>query len=326
MPKAYDETKLKRAQQASLKILLAVDAVCRANGIAYLLDAGTLIGAVRHQGFIPWDDDIDIAMTRDNFDRFVKAVRGAKRKNPEDGSLRSASLKRTSGSFAETAAPAKPDAVLSDTALSDTALPDTMELILPDEYRGGRAFYDFTPRIIYKPSQRHADSKETRYYEGKLNHLWVDIFILDAIPDNAFLDAGVRFLQKCIYGFSMPRRFHLDLRKYNAADRLRVRALSLAGRLFRMPELFRLQDRLSRAFDRKKTKRLYYSNYQPDFLYVTVDRDWCVHTAELPFEGHMLMVPAGYDAVLREVYGDYMKLPPEASRVPSHSDELDVFE
>ena len=66
-------------------------------------------------------------------------------------------------------------------------LPENMELILPDEYRNGRAFYDFTPRIIYKNSRRHGDSREMDYYEGKLNHLWVDIFILDNIPDSPSL-------------------------------------------------------------------------------------------------------------------------------------------
>ena len=282
----YDEKKLRQAQAASLDILLEVDRICRAHGIAYLMDAGTLIGAVRHQGFIPWDDDIDIAMTRENFDRFVNVLRGRRDR-----------------------------------------LPDTMELVLPDEYRGGRAFYDFTPRILYKPSQRHADSRETKYYEGKLNHLWVDIFILDAIPDNPLLDRLIRFLQKCIYGCSMPRRFALDLSKYSSADRARVRVLAGVGRLFRMPELFALQDKLSRCFNgrRHPTKRLYYSNYQPDYLQVTVNRSWSEQTVELSFEGHSLMAPAGYDAVLREIYGDYMKLPPEAERVPSHSDELEVF-
>ena len=53
----------------------------------------------------------------------------------------------------------------------------------PDSYRGGRAFYDFTPRIIYKNSQVHPDSDRMDYYEGKLNHLWVDLFILDKLPE-----------------------------------------------------------------------------------------------------------------------------------------------
>ena len=55
-----------------LKILQAVDAACRQRGLRYYIIAGTLLGAVRHGGFIPWDDDLDIAMPRPDYDRLVK--------------------------------------------------------------------------------------------------------------------------------------------------------------------------------------------------------------------------------------------------------------
>lgn len=58
-------------QAALLKLLQEFDRVCKALDIPYVLYAGTLLGAVRHQGFIPWDDDLDVLMWREDYDRFL---------------------------------------------------------------------------------------------------------------------------------------------------------------------------------------------------------------------------------------------------------------
>lgn len=78
----YDEVRdgfyvpgmMKRSWASSLTILEEIDRICEKYGIPYFGDFGTLIGAVREGGFIPWDDDIDITMLRDDFDRFIRVL------------------------------------------------------------------------------------------------------------------------------------------------------------------------------------------------------------------------------------------------------------
>ncbi len=63
---------LKEIQQIELSILLDFDKIARAHGLKYSLFAGTMLGAVRHKGFIPWDDDIDITMPRPDYEKLIQ--------------------------------------------------------------------------------------------------------------------------------------------------------------------------------------------------------------------------------------------------------------
>jgi len=60
-------------RQIQMGILDHVHQFCEAHGLRYFLSSGTLIGAVRHQGYIPWDDDIDIYMPREDYEQFLQS-------------------------------------------------------------------------------------------------------------------------------------------------------------------------------------------------------------------------------------------------------------
>lgn len=279
---------LERVHQANLEILKAVKTICDRHGITYLIDSGTLLGAVRHKGFIPWDDDVDLCFRREEFERFIDVARAE--------------------------------------------LPENMQLVLPDEYRGGEAFYDFVPRVLYLNSRRHAeDDADMAFYEGKLNHLWVDLFILDRLPACPIRARLMKLEQQIAFGLGMGHRRKLDWSKYHGLQKLEVQVLAGVGHFIPLPKIFRLQERWARKYtDRNHAEigsgKSFFSNYQPDFQYCTVEDAW-EEPIEFQFEDGHFTGPKAWDKVLTMLYGDYMKLPRPENRHPSHSGmELEILD
>ena len=73
-----DDTSLKTLQSRLTELLHRVHLICEENGIRYTMMGGTLIGAIRHKGFIPWDDDIDIGMPYEDYKKFIGVVSSQK--------------------------------------------------------------------------------------------------------------------------------------------------------------------------------------------------------------------------------------------------------
>ncbi|MBR3161667.1 MAG: LicD family protein [Bacilli bacterium] len=63
---------LQKLQGIELEVLIEFDRICKKHNLKYVLVGGSLLGAIRHNGFIPWDDDIDVSMLRDDYNKFIK--------------------------------------------------------------------------------------------------------------------------------------------------------------------------------------------------------------------------------------------------------------
>lgn len=279
-----EQYNLDKVHQTDLKILKEIDRICRKYHIRYMLDAGTLLGAVRHGGFVPWDDDADIVFTRSQYEAFLK--------------------------------------------VAEEELPEGMRILHPEELRGGKAFYDFTARVSYDNSRIHKeDDPDVVFYEGKLNHLFVDMFVLDKLPEKHWQAQWTLFLHKAVYGMAMGHRRTLDFGKYSPFHKLAVGSLSMIGKLIPMKWLFAMQHAVAVKDRKKKSNLYYYSNYQPDYLHVTLQKKWCDEITDIRFCDTELMATKYADEVLRMIYGDYWKLPPSQEQRPSHSSiQIQIFD
>ncbi len=268
-------TIIEKIHQANLEILLEVDRICRKHQIEYRLDAGTLIGAVRHHGFIPWDDDVDLAFLRKDYEKFLR--------------------------------------------IAPKELKKGLHIWFPDQACKGTVFYDFTPKIIYENSRKCVPNRETAFYKEELNHICVDLFVLDEIAEGKIAQKLQILRMKVIYGMAMAHRYRLDLKKYQGISRIQVAVLAAVGKCFSMQRIYRWEKTAARAQENGKRKRLYWSNYQPDFVHMTIPKE-AEEKTELEFEGYPMMAPKDWDAVLTVVYGDYMTPPPKEKRVATHGD------
>ncbi|MBP3543694.1 MAG: LicD family protein [Lachnospiraceae bacterium] len=268
--------RMKQMQAANLKIIKEVDRICRKHGIHYLLDAGTLIGAIRHKGFIPWDDDVDFAFLREEYEKFIKAAK--------------------------------------------EELPEGIHLWFPTDSAKYGAFYDFTPKLVYENSRKRLPDEDTAFYKEEMNHICADIFILDEISENPLERKWQILLNKIIYGMAMGHRRKLDFSKYSFLQRLQVAVLAGVGSVINMETLCKWERRAALRQTNGTSSLLYYSNYEPGYVHMIVPREGSQQILEVPFEDMQVMIPKGYDNVLKVVYGDYMTLPPRETRKPKHGE------
>ncbi|MBO5987370.1 MAG: LicD family protein, partial [Lachnospiraceae bacterium] len=72
---ATDNSELRKLQLTILELLKLFKEICEKHHLRYFMVGGTMLGAIRHQGFIPWDDDLDVGMPRPDYEKFIKIAK-----------------------------------------------------------------------------------------------------------------------------------------------------------------------------------------------------------------------------------------------------------
>lgn len=250
--------KLTRQEIRNIQIVILdeIDRFCRANNIKYMLAYGTLIGAVRHKGFIPWDDDVDVMMTRPEYEKFKKKY-------------------TDSADFGFISREIDPTYMFSFGRLYDK---HTVKLLYGETKKEYGVCIDVYPMdgAPLSDSEFEQQVSEMKRLNNK-RHLIAKII---AVMYKFHLSILSRPIYK-IYGKLMDKK-RLVIQRYKFEDEVFCACLASSG-------------------------------------YVKHLSDNIRNVRELEFEGKKYFVPVGYDAFLREYYGDYMQLPPEDQRVPYHN-------
>lgn len=253
------EENLAKAKKIMVEILEEVDKICIKHGIEYYLSDGTLLGAIRHGGFIPWDDDLDISMLRKDYNRFLEVA----------------------------------EKELDKRYFLQTAKTDK--------------YYDIehVPTKVRHNGSRFIEEDNKKYHQG----VYIDIFPMDNVPDSNF-----KFkLQRKISSFIMKSSMRMRVKKEKLPLKNELTHLVYRFVLFifkgKRREL--LNNWLISLGDENSSEIVYGIDTCWDIVFNKKD---VFPLQRIKFEDKYFLAPNNPEALLRKMYGDYMKLPPVGER------------
>lgn len=257
-------SKMKKVWKKQMELLDNLDRICHKYGIKYFADSGTLIGAIRHKGYIPWDDDIDIVMKRADYNKFLEIA-------PKEFK--------------------KP--IFVQTIYND------------DGY--------FRTHAQMRNSNTTAILESEKDFNYKFNQgIFIDIFPLDEIPDNALLFKLQVFRLKVLkfiilFGYQKNK---IESGKKIKNIILKTRIIPIICKwivkIFGIKKIFKKFEKIASKYNGKGNKRISYlalslgmkKNLWNISCFSSVER--------VKFENMMIDIPSGYDERLKTEYGDYM--------------------
>lgn len=251
---------LRKAQLLMLKILKEVHKICEENNIKYFLSDGTLIGAIRHQGFIPWDDDLDIGMLREDYEKFCKIA-------PQ---------------------------ILSENFI--------LQNFQTDKGYG----LQFGKVILKNTVWIEKVAKNTnRQWSG----IYIDIFPYDNITENKKMQKLINRLYIFIQGLILIKFKYINISNYESmAKKLKYVLKKIYLCTISKKLLIYIRDSICKRY-LNKSKTLvtkyggnFYKNQNPYNFY----KDLTLQK----FEDTSFYIPKNYDKILKNLYGNYMEIPP----------------
>ena len=258
----YISGMVKRAWAASIEVLEEIGTLCKKHNIKYFADAGTLLGAIRHKGYIPWDDDLDIGMLREDYDRFFEV---AKTELPEGYSI-----------------------------LSMHTEPDYEQIFM---------------RVVNR--RRVSFVKEDlKKFHGFPFVVGVDIFPLDYVSPNEEDENVRRKLAQAVYNLAQKAEPGV---KVKGMEKLLCQVEQYCK--VRIDRKGHIRNQLMLLLEKLLTMYPAEGATEVAFMPVWIEKDsnkfkkeFFADVIEVDFENIKIPVPIMYDAILRQKYGDYMRL------------------
>lgn len=257
---------LKDIQNETLSILKEVDKICKELNIKYVLVWGTLIGAVRHNGFIPWDDDLDIMMSREDYN----------------------TLKNY---FVEN---------------KDRLQP--LEFFSKDT----REEYPYMLGRICNTNFHMISENEKDYGMGT----FIDVYPLDGAGNGKDKFLYFRACTACTL-LGMKTRLHFQ-KTFSWKKNIIKRIMYMCSKILSEKKLVKKLVSYSEKYSYENSDYLCCMQWMDGGQIILFKRDVFENISYIDFEGNKFPIPHDYDNILRNVYGDYMKLPPEEQRIGHH--------
>lgn len=248
--------------------------ICEANAIKYFLIGGTLLGAVRHTGFIPWDDDMDIGFLREDYEKFVCACK--------------------------------------------TGLSKGFELIT-DEMDG----YGLPFVKIQMKGTTFQEESAPHYACG--NGIYVDCFPIDKMPDGRIQRKLQEIILLLLRYALLKKNGYTDLGATRGIKRFLANVYTA---FFSKKALTKQLQKCCTRYNKCNTE--YYMNCGSAYRYgkeIFPNASLQGDLPEMKFENTSFAVPKDEKKILTQLYGDYMKFPPEDKRYNRHGIvEIDLGE